>query len=1058
MAYTPAAMERSEPLVQATRSALFTAAAFLYAFTLFLCIQKQIDLPPTDPVGVGRVTVDRASKLGDYLSYGAFLVVCSAGTIALRKLGPKLFGRLRRRSHDDIATRFTDTLLFTLPFFAAPFFFLTTRKEGWALGLPLLISCSLIAARRKWRATSWLRALFARELAPLHGLIVLEAASWMLFRYLVMGARIAHIPTLFLEIVFVALFVALFELAALIIVRLAALLFQANPRKTLAQVALAWSPLLLLPIGGLTLQPRESLFLFALALIAIAVPIVRRRDVTPGAVRTFLVRLAIPLFLFVFSYAAIAAPSWLDLFHRGETLGPASDYLRGKAPYRDVFVLHGLLEDGLLDAWLMELFGRDPAVAVARITVIAALTLPLLFSIGFLLFESIPPALLTAAIGTVTFVDNQRLVFHLAAVAALLAWSKSTRRRRWWLVAAGAISGVAIFYSFDIGLFAVVSALIAVPLVLLLRQERSAVLSSVAMFTAGTLLGAAPFLAYLASRDALSDFITTSFVTVPRIIDAVWSLPYPNLAARFRSDLSLRSLADYLLGEQMRFILNPLTIAVALIVIVSKWMRKNADRYTAALIILTIAAAIAQRSALGRADFRHQYFAAYLFAPIAMLLAALAVQRVRAAAPSARDLPFRSLLAGVSLLFAFVILWIPDLLNAKLDGVVSYRPRLSQIGYEDRQGQAVRDRIERLRYFAHTAAKPTDTIFDFSNQPAFYFFLDRANATRFYQVPIISPPPFQAEAIAALERAKPALVLRGSPERFDQFDGIPNEIRTPSLARYLDSAYRYWRTASGVELWVRREGSTARVVVPAKLKVPRAITHWADETLILPGIGSVTGAAGAEWRSDVVVHNPHDEPLRLHLRYAADRGNVDRTIEIRGYRTEVFKDVAATFFSLADSRGAMFIRYPSGRKPVVTVQSYDRVRPSSRVTESPLSSLAVAHAGTPHHALSFVGIEQGGTRRVNLGVINVGSTPLRIKIVCRTESGAVVGVPVGAVIDEGESYSLVDAPAALGAPLTGGITVHVDLLDGSAVAYASVIDPATGAHDTLQAAPSSFKR
>ena len=51
-------------------------------------------------------------------------------------------------------------------------------------------------------------------------------------------------------------------------------------------------------------------------------------------------------------------------------------------------------------------------------------------------------------------------------------------------------------------------------------------------------------------------------------------------------------------------------------------------------------------------------------------------------------------------------------------------------------------------------------IFDFSNQPAFYFFFDRPNPTRFYQIPIMSPPEFQREAIADLERAKPPLVIR----------------------------------------------------------------------------------------------------------------------------------------------------------------------------------------------------------------------------------------------------------------------------------------------------------
>ncbi|HEX6086384.1 MAG TPA: hypothetical protein VF266_17785, partial [Thermoanaerobaculia bacterium] len=56
--------------------------------------------------------------------------------------------------------------------------------------------------------------------------------------------------------------------------------------------------------------------------------------------------------------------------------------------------------------------------------------------------------------------------------------------------------------------------------------------------------------------------------------------------------------------------------------------------------------------------------------------------------------------------------------------------------------------------------KKNEPVFDFSNQPAFYFFADRPNPTRFYQVPILSPRAFQEETIRALEQAKPKVVLR----------------------------------------------------------------------------------------------------------------------------------------------------------------------------------------------------------------------------------------------------------------------------------------------------------
>jgi hypothetical protein len=91
----------------------------------------------------------------------------------------------------------------------------------------------------------------------------------------------------------------------------------------------------------------------------------------------------LPALIYLVSYASTAQLSqWIDLFHRGETIGPASDYLRGKVPYRDVFVLHGMLEDGLLDSWLMQLFGRSLDVAIARSVIVGAFLAVSLWFLG----------------------------------------------------------------------------------------------------------------------------------------------------------------------------------------------------------------------------------------------------------------------------------------------------------------------------------------------------------------------------------------------------------------------------------------------------------------------------------------------------------------------------------------------------------------------------------------------------------------------------------------------------------------------------------------------------
>src|SRR5439155_8528315 len=112
---------------------------------------------------------------------------------------------------------------------------------------------------------------------------------------------------------------------------------------------------------------------------------------------------------------------WIDLFHRGEALGPASDYLRGKVPYRDVFVLHGLLDDGFLDALLMNIFGRSADVALARPAVLGSFAAPALWCLGMAIFDSIPLSLLLMVFGAVTTIDNDRIFFEFVVLALLVS-------------------------------------------------------------------------------------------------------------------------------------------------------------------------------------------------------------------------------------------------------------------------------------------------------------------------------------------------------------------------------------------------------------------------------------------------------------------------------------------------------------------------------------------------------------------------------------------------------------------------------------------------------------
>jgi hypothetical protein len=1053
--------------------ALLWIAAFCFAAGIFLSATLLLrGLPPTPAVAVGRVTIERVSKLRDYLTALLFFVIMPLATPRLFRLGLRQCDRLRAQVRGG-GTKNLVAMLFVAPFFLAPFLYLTTFKWGWPLLIPLIASQLLPRAVIARERFLWVRRLFRPEMTPTHTAIAVEALAWILFRYIATGRRIAHIPTLFLEVVFVLFFVALFWLALVAVARMATFATAVDFDIALQRIAVAALPLTILPALALAFVPAQ-LAISAVMLLTLGSMIAAlrgRTPVDPRALRGIVAYGVLPILLYCVSYASTASlTQWIDLFHRGESLGPAFDYLRGKVPYRDVFVLHGLLEDGMLDAWLFRLFGMHAEIALARPVILGSFAVPALWYLGMAVFDSIPLSLLAVLLGAVTTVDNERVFFEIAVLALLLGAVR--RNSKLLALLSGVAAGVTLFFSLDIGLYAIGGALLALLALIALsawrrlpasggRAEIRSYVPHLLAFLLGTAIGAAPFLGFLASQGALAAFIDTSFRTLPRIIDAVWSLPFPDMTTTFRKDLNLHTISDFFLFEHFRFILNPLVIAVSLVLLAQRAITRRFDQLDAALLTLTSFALLTQRSALGRADFPHQYFSAFLIGPMILILL---VRLARSAGRlwSMRDRAAQAfiVLAAVAILPLFLVaLWVPDILNARLDDTIHYMGRVSRIGFIDPAAEEIRHRIEGVRYFVWQLSKPGQPIFDFSNQPALYFFCRRPNPTRFYQVPILSPRELQRETILALDRAKPPVVIRRSPQDFDAFDGVDNAIRAQAVAAYIDDYYSFAHSSRGVEIWRRKPDAPARLNLAgylAKIRVPtlkQLGTLGARSRLVFPSVGSLPGAAETYWRSDLTLHNPFSEAISLGMRYVSGESRADRNVVLLPGQTLRFEDVVRSLFHAPEGKGVLWIEYKGDRPPVARVRTFDAAHGARASIDAPLSMRDAADAGSPNRELTIVGIPGGGARRVNLGVVNVGQIPATFRITVRTRTGAAVGRPWEEGLPEDESRVVSDAEKALHVTLDETSSVHITMIAGTCVAYASFVD-ANGDAQFLAAVPS----
>jgi len=1053
--------ERSD-LAEGVIRSLLWLAAFCFAAGIFLAATLLLrGVPPTPHVAVGRVTVENASKLRDYLTALLFFLITPLATIPLYRLGARENERLRAAVSGD-GTRNLVSILFITPFFLAPFLYLTTFKPAWPVLIPIAISQLLPRAVITWQQKQWVRRLFVREMEPFHALIAVEALAWILFRYIAVGKRIAHIPTLFLEVAFIAFFIALFWLAFLLVARLAAFTFDLTTETALQRVAIGGLPLVILPALALLFVTGKIAISIAIVMILIALPLaLTKRDPIDGrAVRNLVAFAILPFLLFCISYASTASlTQWIDLFHRGESLGPASDLLRGKVPFRDAFALHGLLEDGQLDAWLMQLFGRSVNVVLLRPVVLGSVAVSMLWYLGMVIFDSIPLALLSIFLGAVTTVDNERALLEILAIALLIGALR--RNSKWLALFSGVAAGITIFHSLDIGLYTVGGGVLAILAATFIRgwARRGWVLQ--AAFLAGTIVGAAPFVIYLTMRGALGAFVETSFVAIPRIIDAVWSLPFPDLATTFRKNLNLHTFAGFFLSEQFRFILNPLVICIAIVVLVQRAMKRSGDTLDRSLAVLTAFAILMQRSALGRADFPHQYFSAFLVGPMILILlvflgrATTRVWQMRDRSAQA----FIVLAAATIVPLLAVMLWVPDIANLRLDDMTHYLGRVSRIGWIDPAAEEIRARIEGVTAVVNELSKPGEPIFDFSNQPALYFFCDRPNPTRFYQVPILSPREYQIETIQALERARPPLVIRHSPQEFDDFDDIDNSVRAQAVAAYIDDHYTFARTTRGVEIW-RRVENTPPIDLAAYVKriripsVEELGTIGGRSRVVFPSAGSLPGANATYWRSDLTLHNPLKLRMALGLRYVSGETRIDRAVTILGGQTLRWEDVVRSLFRAPEGSGVLWIEYRGQHPPVALIKTYDSAHNAKGTVETPLSMRDAASAGSENTDLTIAGIPGGTVRRINLGIVNVGKIPATFRITVRSRTGQQIGKTFEEGLGEDASRMIADIDKTLGVAIDETTVVHVTIVAGTCVAYASVID-ANGDSQTLTAIPSN---
>lgn len=637
----------------------------------------------------------------------------------------------------------------------------------------------------------------------------------------------------------------------------------------------------LLPLGALVVANfdpceevlRAGTFAMLAGAVAVGIMVALRARRVP--------RLARRLFWWGYVPAVLYAATYLhdtrgpvDLYHDGERLTPGAAIAGGAIPFKDVFLWHGLVENGLLPA-----VGLRSEWSVHGVRVVQRLVEPLATVALYALLAGCVGSQLGGTVATVYAVfalppANGRYWLPYLAYAALAVWLSRREGGHRWAAAAGFCAAAAAFHSLDGG----ASAMLAVPLCLAYGatfrsdEGRHRWVRGMAAAGVGALLGASIPLAYLAARGAVADFFTTSASIVGGLSDRSSSLfpPPPRLEGGI-----LAALVRAYQGKVAALYLPAVVIVWGLAHVTVRRVTGQTQGSSRTLPVVVLGAAAFFRAVIRRPDTDHVTKVLPLVFAVAVVLAVHHVARAWAARRSIMALPHAAAAAALALVVARLTMIDPGTAPARIVAErTPHEGRRDAGGRElhlKRAGPGVEAEapvaawIEEVVRYLEASLAPDETFYDFTNSGLLYFLADRPCPTRYAQTTYAASQAAQREVIASLRANRPRLVLfpTGDENRYG-YDQLIHPLRHPLITRHL---YRHYAPSEVVgDAIILEDAARAGGAPPPQVMRFIASTPFVAEVGHLPLLyGQIPWASERVmgWEAPAILEWRGSEGLRL---------------------------------------------------------------------------------------------------------------------------------------------------------------------------------------------------
>lgn len=492
--------------------------------------------------------------------------------------------------------------------------------------------------------------------------------------------------------------------------------------------------------------------------------------------------------------AAEGAPRG-ELFENAHVIVPAAEMLRGEKPYRDIIPPHGLGSDALL-SYVSLRTGPMTLGRLLRIRdFVENLNRPAGYLLAFAATGSPEAGLLASFLAEpLATAGGQFRILPAILTLALLAAALRTRSQR-LLTAASIGTVIAIVTGFDFGLYAIVAATAAV---LMFRESRTRAVRRFALAGGISAAAVAIVLAAWGILPSIIRFVTAGIPALrPAYTLAPLNVPEGLKTYRFPPE-ELAALFDKSSGMYVLWFVVLIVFAVALALPASggrRGRRFDAVRVIAVFVLICT---------ISYAERHHLYFR-YVFAPLIVSVIFLAFRSrmpmVRAIAPALVVIVLMIAQPTIHLGIVTEVRRARGPMNSTWREVALPRARGAIFSPTDAKT------IELASMYTQTHFAPNDTFFDFTNQGALYFLLDRDCPIPQLEVAFYESEAAQREVIARLEanpRVRAALVPPPNPPGLIYVDRIPNSTRAPLVWAWLQQHFEPDFAQDGVLFWRRK--------------------------------------------------------------------------------------------------------------------------------------------------------------------------------------------------------------------------------------------------------------